>query len=121
MNLFVTNLNLVIDDLIVVQIEAMNVMGYSPISPSNTVGITVKRAPQTAITGLSRGVNTGKTQIHLNWNGISSSADTGGQDADYKVYYDKSSNGVNWYILTETTTNLTTYTEGTLFTMGKAY
>lgn len=61
MSLFTTNLNLAIDDLIVLTVEAYNVMGYSAPSNPNTVGVTAKKAPQTAPSGLSRGTNTGKT------------------------------------------------------------
>ena len=74
MALFISNLNLAIDDLIEAQVEAMNVMGYSNPSDYNTVGVTVKRAPLAAPTALSRGINTGKTTMHLNWVGISGSA-----------------------------------------------
>ena len=45
MSLFTTNMNLAIDDLIVLQVEAQNVMGYSIPSPSNTFGITAKKLP----------------------------------------------------------------------------
>ncbi|TNV75036.1 hypothetical protein FGO68_gene6423 [Halteria grandinella] len=121
MLLFTTNLNLAIDDLIVVQVEAMNVMGYSIASNSNTDGITAKKLPQTAPSSLSRGVNTGKTVVHLNWVGITANVDTGGQDVDYKVYFDKSTGGTSWYTLTDTTTNLTTYTDSSSFGVGKAY
>lgn len=60
MLLFTTNLNLAIDDLIVAQVEATNVMGYSLPSNLNTEGITVKKLPQTAPTNLQRGAATNK-------------------------------------------------------------
>ena len=78
MALFISNFNLAIDDLIEVQVEAMNVMGYSIPSDYNTAGVTIKKAPQAAPTALSRGSNTGKTTMHLNWVGISGSSQTGG-------------------------------------------
>ncbi len=59
--------------------------------------------------------------MHLTWTGISANSDTGGQAVDYKVYYDKNTNGANWYTLTESTTNNTYYVENTLFSVGKAY
>ena len=74
MALFISNLNLAIDDLIEAQVEAMNVMGFSIPSDPNTIGVTVKRAPLVAPTGLSRGINTGKTTMHLDWIGISGSS-----------------------------------------------
>jgi hypothetical protein len=52
MSLYTTNLGLAIDDLIVAQVEAANVMGYSPPSSSNTDGVTAKKLPQTAPTNL---------------------------------------------------------------------
>lgn len=78
MLLFTNNLNLAIDDLIVVQVEAMNVMGYSIPSPPNTEGITAKKLPQTAPYNLQRGSATGKTVVQLDWSGISANIDTGG-------------------------------------------
>lgn len=47
--------------------------------------------------------------------------DTGGQDVDYKVYYDKATGGTTWSLLTDSTTNLTTFTNNAVFTVGKAY
>jgi hypothetical protein len=96
-------------------------MGYSIPSSPNTDGVLAKKLPQTAPSALSRGENTGKTVVHLNWVGITANTDTGGQDVDYKVYFDKSTGGANWYVLTDTTTNLTTYTDSSSFTVGKAY
>ena len=78
MNLFVTDLGLGIDDLIIVTVEALNVMGYSIPSVPNTVGVTVKKPPQTAPSALARGAATGKTSVQLNWTGISADSDTGG-------------------------------------------
>lgn len=99
----------------------MNVMGYSIPTPSNTVGITAKKLPQTAPSSLSRGAATAKTQVQLNWVGISASADTGGQDVDYKVYFDKATGGTTWSLLADSTNNLTTLTNTVSFQVGKAY
>ncbi len=78
MTLFVNNLGLNIGNLIVMQISAYNVMGWSIMSPQNTAGVTVKKAPQTAPFNLQRGASTGKTVIQLTWTGISADLDTGG-------------------------------------------
>ena len=96
-------------------------MGYSTPSPSNTVGVTAKKLPQTAPSNLVRGAATTKTQIQINWTGITADLDTGGQAVDYIVYFDKNSLGVNWFTLTPSTTNLTTYTDSSSFTTGKNY
>lgn len=80
-------------------------MGWSVMSASNTVGVTVKKPPQTAPSNLARGVGTGKTVIQLNWTGISLDSDTGGQAVDYIVYYDKATGGASWYTLTTSTGN----------------
>ena len=53
-------------------------MGYSIPSNSNTDGILAKKLPQTAPSSLSRGANTGKTAVQLNWVGITANVDTGG-------------------------------------------
>jgi hypothetical protein len=63
--------NLNIDTLIEVTVDAFNVMGWSGQSLPNTVGVTAKRLPQAAPTGLARGLNTGKNSIHLTWIGLS--------------------------------------------------
>ena len=62
--------NLAIDTLIEVTVEAYNIMGWSGQSNANVVGVTVKKNPQVGPTGLARGINTGKTQIHLTWVGL---------------------------------------------------
>lgn len=120
MSLFTTNMNLAIDDLIVLQVEAQNVMGYSIPSPSNTFGITAKKLPQTAPSSLQRGSSTTKTTIQINWTGITASTDTGGQVVDYIVYYDKGTAGASWYVLTTSTANMTTWTDYG-FTTGRSY
>lgn len=121
MSLFVTNLGLSIGNLIVAQVSAYNVMGWSTYSVVNTAGITVKRPPQTAPTNLQRGENTGKLVIQLNWTGISADSDTGGQAVDYIVYFDKATGGATWFVLTSSTANQTTWTDSTSWTTGKSY
>jgi len=121
MNLYVTNLGLSIGNLIVTQIQAYNIMGWSIMSAQNTVGVTVKRPPQTAPFNLQRGANTAKLVIQLNWTGISADADTGGQPVDYIVYHDKGTGGASWFVLTATTSNATTWTDSTSWTTGKSY
>ena len=115
MSLFVTDLNLAIDDLIVVQISASNIIGYNSASPINTFGVTVKKPPQTAPYSLLRGANTNKTAIQIYWTGITSDSDTGGQAVDYIVYYDKATGGASWYTLTPSTANQTTWTDASSF------
>jgi hypothetical protein len=80
-------------------------MGWSVTSDRNTVGVTVKKPPQTAPTNLARGSGTGKTVIQLNWTGISLNTDTGGQPVDYIVYFDKATGGASWFTLTSSTGN----------------
>lgn len=53
--------------------------------------------------------------------GITENVDTGGQDVDYKVYYDKATGGSMWVLLTDSTANLTTFTNNAAFTIGKSY
>ena len=55
MSLFTGDLGLAINDLIVVTVEALNVMGYSNPSNPNTIGILAKKLPQTAPSALARG------------------------------------------------------------------
>lgn len=59
----------------------------------------------------------------MTWTGLTADTDTGGQAVDYKVYYDKATNGASWTTLASTTSNLTTYTntDATLFLTGKNY
>jgi len=121
MSLFVTNLGLNIGNLIVAQVSAYNVMGWSTYSVVNTIGITVKKSPQTAPTNLQRGASTGKLVIQLNWSGISSDSDTGGQPVDYIVYFDKATGGATWFVLTSSTANQTTWTDSSSWTTGKSY
>lgn len=61
--------------------------------------------------------------MHLTWTGLSSSSDTGGQDVDYIVQYDKATNGVSWTTIASSTSNLTNFLNGDpgTFTTGKAY
>jgi hypothetical protein len=118
---FVTNLNLNIGQLIVAQVSAYNVMGWSTYSEVNTAGVTVKRPPQTAPSNLQRGASTGKLVIQLNWTGISADSDTGGQPVDYIVYFDKATGGATWSVLTSSTANQTTWTDTTSWTTGKSY
>jgi hypothetical protein len=69
--------SLSVGDLIEVQVEAYNSVGYSIPSTANTVGVTAKTAPQVAVSNLERGSSTSKTQIQLTWTGISSSPQNG--------------------------------------------
>lgn len=111
--------NLAIDDLIAVQVEAYNVMGYSIPSPANTDGVLAKKLPQIAPPNVGRGENTGKTAVELTWTALLLNIETGGQVVDYKVYWDQGKNV--WVTFTESTNNLTTYLDTVSFTMGKAY
>ncbi len=115
--------NLNIDTLIQVTVDAFNVIGWSGQSPSNTVGVTAKKLPQAAPTALSRGINTGKNTMHLTFVGLSLNSQTGGQNVDYKIQYDKASGQTTWAQLVVTTNNATSYqeTSTTNFKMGSLY
>lgn len=63
------------------------------------------------VTNVERGPNTGKTAMHITWTGISDNVDTGGQPVDYRIQYDKASNGATWTQLIGTTNNVTSYFE----------
>jgi hypothetical protein len=88
--------NLEIDDLIMVTVDAFNIMGWSGPSMPNTIGVTAKRNPQNAVSNVDRGVDTGKNTIHITWTGIFENVDTGGQPVDYRIQFDKGSNGATW-------------------------
>ena len=70
--------NLVLDDLIVARVIAINSIGESTPSTANVdaAGAHAKSAPTTA-PALGRGVTTSDTQVVLTWTGLTANADTG--------------------------------------------
>lgn len=101
--------------------EAYNLIGWSTPSLPNTIGETVKTGPQIPVSNLQRGSSTTKTAIQLTWTGISSSPSNGGEDVDYKIYWNQGSSVNSWALLTSTTGLSTSYTTTTSLSTGDQY
>jgi hypothetical protein len=76
MSVFTTTYGLLLDDLIEVQVAAINANGMSDYNTINVAGATAKSVPTTA-PALSRGAATSDTQVVLTWTGLTATADTG--------------------------------------------
>jgi hypothetical protein len=68
--------NLVLNELIVAEVIAINANGPSAASPPNVAGATAMSVPATAPT-LAKDASTSDTQVVLTWTGLTASADTG--------------------------------------------
>lgn len=68
--------SLVLNELIVAQVIAINANGPSAASPVNVAGATAMSVPTTA-PALVRDASTSDTQVVLTWTGLTASADTG--------------------------------------------
>lgn len=110
--------SLSVGDLIQVQVEVYNLVGWSTPSLANTVGETVKTGPQVAVSNLQRGSATSKTAIQLTWTGISSTPLNGGDYVDYKIYWNQGSSVDSWALLQSSTSFATSYTTSTSLTTG---
>jgi hypothetical protein len=75
------------DAQIIATVEALNGVGYSPVSPDNTAYANVKVAP-TAAPALSNGAGTSNTQVEIGWPELTASADIGySAVTSYNIYY----------------------------------
>jgi hypothetical protein len=75
------------DAQIIATVEALNGVGYSPVSPDNTAYANVKVAP-TAAPALSNGAGTSNTQVEIGWPELTANADIGySAVTSYNIYY----------------------------------
>lgn len=72
---------------ILATVEALNGVGYSPVSTDNTVYGTVKVAPTTSPV-LANGASTSNTQVQLDWSELTVLANVGySAVTSYNIYY----------------------------------
>ena len=110
-----------LDDLIVVRVSARNAMGWSNVSPLNTVGATAKTVPQAVSTPI-RGIETRATKIQTNWTALTTAAETGSSTIlSYHLQWDQGTN--TWVDLVGHPSNslLTSYTVSSGVSGGTTY
>jgi fibronectin type 3 domain-containing protein len=83
----ITPFSLSPNDQIIATVEALNGVGYSPVSVDNTVFANVKVKPTAAPT-VSNGAGTSNTQVEITWPELTASADIGySAVTSYNIYY----------------------------------
>ena len=100
--------SLTLGSIVIVTVEALNLVGYSPASVPNSSGGQIKTAPLAPTSPPINGSSTSKTQIQVDLTALTSTQ-TGNSDImSYNIWYDNSSNGLNWVSLIDA--NQLTYT-----------
>ena len=100
--------NLILGDLIVVRVRAVNEIGQGDFSVLNISGDLVKTQPRSPPQAPSEGATTNDSQIEITWtalSGIDAGFDT---VTRYQLYWDNGSSGIDWVLLA--TQNQPTFT-----------
>jgi hypothetical protein len=97
--------------LILVKVEALNGIDYSPISSANVAGVLAKNSPSATVTITVASASS--TEIDFNWNDLTANSDTGySAITNYKIYYLEGFGGGSFTFIGSTGT-LTSFTHST--------
>lgn len=101
---------LLLNELIVAKVIAINANGPSAASPVNVAGATAKSVPVNAPT-IVRGAGTSDTQVVLTWTGLTLDADTGASPiTNYKLYFDNGVSSATTFTFLGSTGGATSFT-----------
>jgi hypothetical protein len=114
--------NLGLQALVVAQVRAYNVRGWSAYSPANTAGALIETEP-TQMPAPTRGGDTSTDRLQVQWNSLSSPDDGYSVVTTYALYWDAGTGGTTFTALVGVASDylLTSYLVTTDVTMGASY